>query len=173
MNIEPSNSQSEDSDSAEPVAALIEVGSAHRLKERLAAQGVPAQVTDGGAQAQTRLGRRVGRNILLGMGIATPIAVVLSLGLWLHDHSGVPALVPLFFVGLAVIFTGGLGGFLLTMSREEESSLGNTALVMTDQPVPAPRSARVQSVIEAEGGESVEAALGPDVLHRQGRPKVE
>ena len=173
MNAEPRNPRTDDSDADEPVAALIDVDSANRLKERLAEQGVAAQVTDGGSQAQTRLGRRVERNILLGVGIATPIALLISLGLWLHDHSGVPALVPLFFVGLAVIFIGGLAGALLTMTREEESSLGNTALVMSEQPVPSSRSAGIQSAIEAEGGDSIDPALGLGVRHRPGRPRVD
>ena len=94
------------------VAGLLDPEGAERLAERLDEKGIPARVADGSFAAEGRFGSQVLRGAVAGALIAIPIGVLVALLAWSRNHAGVSPLVPLFFIGAAIVAIGaGLGAF--------------------------------------------------------------
>jgi len=133
------------------VAGLLEDADADNVADSLSERGIPAHVADGGFAAEGRFGNQLLRGTLAGALIAVPIGAIVALVAWFHNHASVDALVPLFFVGGAIVVIGaGLGAFIAQMrgGRQVEE---RTAMVVAEPPTEVAADEAAQT-IRAAGG---------------------
>ena|SRR5438067_879643 len=161
--------------SQQPVAGLLAQEDAERVAERLDEEGIPTRVADGGFAAEGRFGSQVLRGAATGALIAIPIAVVVALLAWSRNHAGVSPLVPLFYIGAAIVAIGAGFGAFWAMAWGAPQVERPTAIVVARPP--DPRAAeQAADTIQAAGGEPTEPLVereATDSRRAPGRPHLQ
>jgi len=159
----------------EKVAGLFDEAQAQRVADRLSAEGIPARVADGGFAAEGRFGSQIVRGAVAGGLIALPVGIVVALVVWSHNQAGVSPLVPMFFIGAAIVAIGaGIGAFF-AVARGASLVEEPTAMVVASPPTAAAAAEASQTIQEA-GGQATEPLVErepPDSRPARGRAHLE
>lgn len=154
------------------VAGLFEAEDADIAAKRLEEKGIPTTEVDGGPAAEGKLGRRIGRHMLVGVAIALPIGVVIAIGAWLRNQAAVSVWVPLFFITPTIVFVGAFIGLVVAVARGERSVRRDTMVVA--QAGDERRRTDATVIMDEAGGEPTEPVVErSDPARRAGRPSVE
>jgi hypothetical protein len=139
-----------------PVVGLFEDGSgADKAAQDIRASGIQARVTSGTDAAEGRLGRNVGRGLLVGALVALPIAIVLPLIVSVWIGAGAGSLL----LAFPILFVGAFLGAMNQSARRDGKSLwmrSRAKLVVTEPALDPPASGQATTIIKEAGGDTIQ-----------------
>ena len=139
-----------------PVVGLFEDGSgADQAAREIRARGIRADVTSGTEVAEGRVGRHLGRGLVIGVLIALPFAVVVALIGWAGSSAWVS---PLLFA-VPILFVGAFLGLVIQAGRRDGKTMSKRArakLVVTEAALDPPATDQATAIINDSGGDMIQ-----------------
>lgn len=139
------------------VVGLFEDGSgADQAAREIRASGIRAGVTSGIEVAEARVGRHLGRGLVIGALIALPFAIVLPLIEWAQGSAWGGSLL----FALPILFVGGFVGLLIQGARRDGKTMSKRArarLVVTEPALDPRATDQATNIINESGGDMIQA----------------
>jgi hypothetical protein len=138
------------------VVGLFEDGSgADQAAQHIRASGIQARVTSGAEVAEGRLGRNVGRGLLIGVLVALPFAIVLPLIISARFGAGLGSLL----LAVPILFVGAFLGAMNQSARRDGKPLwkrSRAKLVVTEPALDPPATGQATTIIKESGGDTIQ-----------------